>query len=71
MDYLITEGYPTAAQKFALEANFVPPDAANICERVEIRNSIHRGDIENAIGMINDVNPQVSPSALSLFFRLQ
>jgi glucose-induced degradation protein 8 len=60
MDYLITEGYPSAAQKFAIEAN-IPPntDFESINERVEIRNSIHRGDLQTAIEKINELNPQV------------
>ena len=60
MDYLITEGYPSAAQKFAIEANIQPStDLESINERVEIRNSIHRGDLQTAIEKINELNPQV------------
>ena len=60
MDYLITEGYPSAAQKFAIEANIQPnTDLESINERVEIRNSIHRGDLQTAIEKINELNPQV------------
>ena len=60
MDYLITEGYPSAAQKFAIEANIPPStDLESINERVEIRNSIHRGDLQTAIEKINELNPQV------------
>ena len=61
MDYLINEGYPSAAQKFAAEANIPPTgDTESIQERVEIRNAIHSGDIQTAIEKINDLNPQVS-----------
>ena len=60
MDYLISEGYPSAAQKFAMEANLIPPENTLIMERVEIRNAIHSGDIQKAIEKVNDVNPQVS-----------
>lgn len=62
MDYLINEGYPSAAKKFALEANIQPKaDVDSIQERVEIRNAIHGGDIQSAIEKINELNPQVSP----------
>lgn len=65
MDYLISEGYPSAAQKFALEANIQPKvDVESIEGRVEIRNAIYGGDIQTAIEKINDMNPQVSPSIL-------
>ena len=60
MDYLITEGYPAAARKFAMEANIQPnTDFESINERVEIRDSIHRGDLQTAIEKINELNPQV------------
>ena len=63
MDYLINEGYPSAAKKFAMEANIQPPiEEESIRPRVEIRNAIHAGDIETAIHKINDLNPQVSLS---------
>jgi LisH len=69
MDYLITEGYPSAARKFAAEANIQPQaDFESINERVEIRDSIHRGDLQTAIEKINDLNPQVwQPSNLYIF----
>jgi hypothetical protein len=61
MDYLITEGYPSAAEKFAAEANIQPKaDFSDIQERVQIRESIHRGDLQAAIELINDLNPDVS-----------
>lgn len=61
MDYLITEGYPGAAEKFATEANLSPRvDIDSINQRVEIRNLIYEGDIKTAIEKINDLNPQVS-----------
>lgn len=60
MDYLINEGYPSAAQKFAKEANIVPSsDSEAIQERVDIRNAIHAGNIQLAIEKINELNPQV------------
>ncbi|KAI9798043.1 MAG: hypothetical protein M1835_005046 [Candelina submexicana] len=59
MDYLVNEGYPAAARKFALEANIQPAeDFESIQERVDIRNAIHRGDIQTAIESINELNPQ-------------
>lgn len=60
MDYLISQGYPHAAQKFANEANMQPmPDLDSITQRVQIRDAIHRGDIQSAIENINEINPQV------------
>ena len=60
MDYLINEGYPSAARKFAFEANIpTTEDLTSIQERVEIRNAIHGGDIQTAIEKINELNHQV------------
>lgn len=62
MDYFISEGYPSAAQKFAAEANIQPRvDDESVQQRVEIRNAIYGGDIQSAIEKINELNPQVSP----------
>lgn len=67
MDYLITNGYPAAATKFAAEANIQPKvDAESIQARVEIRTAIHSGDIQNAIEKINELNPQVRKSTFFL-----
>lgn len=71
MDYLITEGYPSAARKFAAEANIQPKaDFERINERVEIRDSIHRGDMQTAIEKINELNPQLLDTDDSLHFSL-
>jgi glucose-induced degradation protein 8 len=72
MDYLVTNGYPAAAKRFAVEANIQPKaDIESIQERVEIRSAIHSGDIQIAIEKINELNPQVRQHAhLFLFFSL-
>ena len=60
MNYLISEGYPSAAQKFAHEANIAPMhDVNTVEERVAIRVAIHGGDIQTALEKINEINPQV------------
>ena len=60
MDYLIKEGYPDSARKFALEANIKQkPEDDSIRARVLIRNAIHSGDIQTAIEHINELNPEV------------
>ena len=71
MEYLISEGYPEAAQRFALEANIQPePDVDSIQERVEIREAIASGDIQSAIEKINELNPQVSSSPSFLLYAV-
>jgi hypothetical protein len=72
MDYLVSEGYPSAAKRFSIEAGIQPQeDIASITERVEIRNAIHQGNIQRAIEKINDLGYQVSllsNNSLGLFF---
>lgn len=60
MEYLIKEGYPAAAQKFAAEANMpYKPDYEAIQARVAIREAIYSGSIQTAIEKINELAPQV------------
>ena len=61
LDYLVQEGYPAVAAKFAAEANIEVRDEGDLGEeRVRIRKAIFRGDLRTAIEEINDINPQVS-----------
>jgi hypothetical protein len=64
MNYLVHEGYPSAAVSFAKEANLAlsKESVESITARMELRNKIHSGDILSAIYDINALNPQVSPS---------
>lgn len=60
MDYLVSEGYPGAAAKFAQETNISQPfDAEAIRDRVRVRTAIHAGKIDEAIDMINSIDPEV------------
>jgi hypothetical protein len=61
MNYLIIEGYQSAALKFAQEANISSSVALDsIDDRMQIRAAIHAGAIQEAIERINDLNPEVS-----------
>lgn len=71
MDYLVSEGYPRAAERFAKEANIhLPSEEESIQARVEIRRAIHSGDIDSAITRINDLNPQILDTDPALHFAL-
>lgn len=73
MDYLISEGYPGAAEKFAQETNLYQGEAFDvdaIRERVQIRNAILSGNIEQAIELINSVNAKILDTNSSLHFHL-
>jgi hypothetical protein len=61
LDYLTTEGYPSAAAKFSKEANLKPQQAEeSVRARQAIQHSIHLGSIQDAIEALNELEPQVS-----------
>lgn len=69
MDYLVIEGYKNAAERFSNETGLSPQvDLDSIENRMTIRNAIQRGDIEEAIGRVNELDPEVSvhPSPLRM-----
>jgi len=62
MDYLVSEGYPGAAEKFAQETNLcAPSDVGSIRERVKIRTAICEGNVQEAIALVNEIDCEVSP----------
>lgn len=61
MDYLVIEGYKSSAEEFSKEADVVAPvDFQSIKDRTVIREALQRGDVEEAIMKINDLNPEAS-----------
>lgn len=66
MDYLVVEGYKSAADCFARESGLPPVDLDSMENRMWIRDAIQTGEIEVAIERINDVNPEVSSSSRAL-----
>ncbi|KAF7320072.1 hypothetical protein MKEN_00791500 [Mycena kentingensis (nom. inval.)] len=60
MDYLVVEGYKSAAEEFCQEANLpAPVNFESIESRMNIRDALHRGDVEDAIARVNDLNPEI------------
>ena len=60
MDYLVIEGYKVSAEEFSQEAGLPPPvDFESIEGRMNIREALQRGDVEDAITRVNDLNPEV------------
>ncbi|PBL01251.1 lish motif-containing protein [Armillaria gallica] len=72
MDYLVIEGYKSAAEEFSQEANLTPPvDFESIESRMNIREALQRGDVEDAITRVNDLNPEILDTNPALYFHLQ
>ena len=61
MDYLVIEGYKSAAVEFSQETGLEGPvDFDSIENRMNIREALQRGDVGDAITRVNDLNPEVS-----------
>ncbi|KDN45446.1 hypothetical protein K437DRAFT_256557 [Tilletiaria anomala UBC 951] len=72
MDYLVIEGYKDAAESYATETGISPQvDLESIANRMTVRSAIQRGDIEEAIGRVNELDPEILDTNPVLFFRLQ
>jgi len=71
MDYLVIEGYTSAASEFSKEAEMESPllvDLDLIESRMNIKRAVQRGDIQEAIEKVNDLNPEVS--LMTLLFNM-
>ncbi|XP_019168672.1 PREDICTED: glucose-induced degradation protein 8 homolog [Ipomoea nil] len=72
MNFLVTEGYVEAAEKFRTESGTEPDiDLATITDRMAIKEAVQRGNVEDAIEKVNDLNPEILDTNPQLFFHLQ
>ncbi|XP_046858892.1 glucose-induced degradation protein 8 homolog [Xenia sp. Carnegie-2017] len=72
MDYLVTEGFKQAAEKFKLEAKLqsdIP--VTGMDERIQIREAVQSGDVFKAMQLTNHFNPEILDSRPQLYFHLQ
>lgn len=72
MDYLVVEGYTSAAEEFSKEAQLTTsaPNFDLIESRMDIKRAIQRGDIGEAIEKVNDLNPDILDTNPALYFHL-
>ncbi|MCD7447373.1 Glucose-induced degradation complex subunit [Datura stramonium] len=72
MNFLVTEGYVEAAEKFRIESGTDPDmDLATITDRMAVKKAVQSGNVEDAIKKINDLNPEILATNPQLFFHLQ
>lgn len=72
MNYLVTEGFKDAAEKFQIESGTEPGvDLTTLDQRIKILESIQEGRIQEAVHMINSFQPQLLDDNRYLFFHLQ
>lgn len=72
MDYLVSEGFKEAAEKFAQETGLKPEvDLRMLDDRIRVREAIQRGDIDEAIQLLNDYDQEILDTKPKLYFFLQ
>ncbi|XP_021847785.1 protein GID8 homolog isoform X2 [Spinacia oleracea] len=71
MNFLVTEGYVDAAEKFRTESGTEHIDLATIMDRMAVKKAVQCGNVEDAIEKVNDLNPEILDTNPQLFFHLQ
>jgi len=73
INYLVTEGFKEAAEKFAQEAGITlnNVDLTSLDERLRIREAIESGQIQLAISLINTKAPELLDQNRQLTFHLK
>lgn len=72
MNYLVTEGFKDAAERFQEEAGVAAgQNLAELDSRIRIRDNIQAGRIQESIGLVNDQHPALLDSDRYLLFHLQ
>ncbi|XP_050306654.1 glucose-induced degradation protein 8-B homolog [Anthonomus grandis grandis] len=72
MNYLVTEGFKEAAEKFQQESGVAPSvNLHSLDDRMKIRDAIMNGRIEEATTLINQLHAELLDNDRYLYFHLQ
>ncbi|XP_014205741.1 glucose-induced degradation protein 8 homolog [Copidosoma floridanum] len=72
MNYLVTEGFKEAAEKFQQESGVKPAvELDSMDDRIRIRDAIQNGRIEEAKTLVNQLHPELLDNDRYLHFHLQ
>ncbi|XP_030751165.1 glucose-induced degradation protein 8-B homolog [Sitophilus oryzae] len=72
MNYLVTEGFKEAAEKFQQESGVAPTvNLHSLDDRMRIRDAIMNGRIEEATTLINQLHSELLDNDRYLYFHLQ
>ncbi|KAG5883111.1 hypothetical protein JTB14_004645 [Gonioctena quinquepunctata] len=72
MNYLVTEGFKEAAEKFQQESGVIPTvELHSLDDRIRIRDAIMTGKIQEATALINQLHPEMLDNDRHLYFHLQ
>ncbi|WWC60679.1 uncharacterized protein I303_103255 [Kwoniella dejecticola CBS 10117] len=70
-DYLLIEGYSEAAVEFARETGLpADVDHEKVQERMEIRQAVEDGRVEEAVRRVNELDPEILDTNPPLLFHL-
>lgn len=68
----VAEGFKEAAEKFRMESGIEPSvDLETLDERIKIREMLLKGQIQEAIALINSLHPELLDTNRYLYFHLQ
>ncbi len=72
LEYLVKEGFKDAVLAFQSETNLNPGINMSMVEdQIKIREAIEAGRIQDAVELVNDVDPEILDTNSSLYFHLQ
>ncbi|XP_046993577.1 glucose-induced degradation protein 8 homolog [Schistocerca americana] len=72
MNYLVTEGFKEATEKFQQESGVSPcMDLDSLDDRIRIRDAIQSGRIQEATAIVNQLHPELLDNDRYLYFHLQ
>ncbi|KAM0917557.1 hypothetical protein ACQ4PT_009416 [Festuca glaucescens] len=71
MNFLVTEGFVDAADRFRLESGTQSDiDLATITDRMEVKKAVQSGNVQEAIEKMNDLNPTILETNPQVYFHL-
>ena len=72
MEYLVKEGFKDAVLAFEEESGVTPGmNMSMLDDQIKIRDAVQSGSIQEAIELVNDVDPEILDTNSKLFFHLQ
>lgn len=72
MEYLVKEGFKDAVLSFSEETGIDPEVNMNsMDDQIKIRDAIEGGRIQDAVEMVNNVDPEILDTNQTLYFHLQ
>ncbi len=72
MEYLVKEGFKDAVLSFSEETGIDPEvNMSSMDDQIKIREAIEGGRIQDAVEMVNNVDPEILDTNQTLYFHLQ